>query len=167
MEEQAAAPENLGATAERRTSPGLPELTISRMTVRPLASQPGLEDSPSMSPDGLWISCLYRARAVDRPQSQVHSIKGGVPVVIETGGLVVQGPASWSPDSSELALSALEGSRDHAVYRVRRTGGAPRQIVKCRPRADSGCELDWSPDGTTLAVAEPSMWKRAAFGTSR
>ena len=73
---------------------------FSRMTVRPLASQPGLEDNPSISPDGLWISCLYRVQAADRPKLQVHSLQGGPPVEIETGGLVVQGPAAWSPDSS-------------------------------------------------------------------
>ena len=131
------------------------QMDLSRMTVRPLASQPGLEDNPSFSPDGLWISCLYRARAADRPQLQVHSVKGGPPVVIETGELVVQGPAAWSPDAGELAFSALKGSREHALYRVRRNGGAPTRIASCRPRVDSGCELDWSPDGRTLAVADP------------
>jgi serine/threonine protein kinase len=96
---------------------GAPEnLPISRMTVRPLASQPGLEDNPSISPDGLWISCLYRARAVDHPQLQVHSTQGGPPVVIETGGLVVQGPVAWSPDSSELAFAAaLQSSLEHSI----------------------------------------------------
>jgi hypothetical protein len=130
-------------------------IDFSRMNVRPLASQPGLEDNPSISPDGLWISCLYRARAFDRPQLQVHSMNGGPPVVIETGGLVVQGPAAWSPDSSELVFAALEGSREHSIYRVRRTGGAPRRIAGCRLRTGSGCEVDWSPDGTTLAITDP------------
>jgi eukaryotic-like serine/threonine-protein kinase len=132
------------------------QIDFSRMTVRPLASQPGLEDDPSISPDGLWISCLYRARAVDRPQLQVHSMKGGPPLVIETGRLVVQGPAAWSPDSSELAFAVQEGSREHSIYRVRRTGGGPRRIAGCRPRTDGACELDWSPDGTTLAVTDQS-----------
>ena len=129
-------------------------IDLSRMTVRPLASQPGLEDNPSISPDGLWISCLYRAREVDRPQLQVHSITGGPPVVIDTGNLVVQRIAAWSPDSSELVFSALVGAREHFVYRVRRSGGIPRRIAGCRPRDDKGCELDWSPDGTMLAVAD-------------
>jgi Tol biopolymer transport system component len=132
------------------------QIDFSHMSVRPLASQPGLEDNPSISPDGLWISCLYRARAMDRPQLQVHSMKGGPPLVIETGGLVVQRPAAWSPDSSELAFGAQEGSREHSIYRVRRTGGVPRRIAVCRPRTDGGCELDWSPDGTTLAVTDQS-----------
>ncbi len=132
------------------------QIGLSRMTVRPLASQPGLEDNPSFSPDGLWISCLYRARAIDRPQLQVHSMKGGPPVVIETGGLVVQGPAAWSPDSNELIFSTQEGSREHALYRVQRTGGPLRRVIRCIPRADRGCEPDWSPDGKMLAVADRS-----------
>lgn len=130
------------------------EIDLSRMTVRPLASQPGLEDNPSISPDGLWISCLYRARPVDRPQLQVHSTQGGPPVVIETDGLVVQGPAAWSPDSNELTFAVRKGSREHSIYRVRRTGGTPKQTARCRPRTDGNCQLDWSPDGTTLAIAD-------------
>jgi serine/threonine protein kinase/Tol biopolymer transport system component len=130
------------------------QIDFSRMTTRPLASQPGLEDNPSISSDGLWISCLYRARAIDRPQLQVHSTQGGPPVVIETGGLVVEGPAAWSPDSSELAFAMREGSREHSIYRVRRTGGVPTRIAGCRSRTDASCELDWSPSGTTLAIAD-------------
>jgi Tol biopolymer transport system component len=75
-------------------------------------------------------------------------------VTIETGGLVVQGPAAWSPDSSELAFAVRKGSREHSIYRVRRTGGALKRIVECGSRTDDSCELDWSPDGTTLAIAD-------------
>jgi serine/threonine protein kinase len=129
-------------------------IDLSRMTVRPLASQRGLEDNPSISPDGLWISCLYRARASDRPKLQVHSTQGGPPIVIDTPGLVVQGPAAWSPDSSELVFSALEGAREHSIYRVSRRSGVLRRVVNCRPRDDNGCELDWSPDGRTLVITD-------------
>jgi Tol biopolymer transport system component/serine/threonine protein kinase len=127
---------------------------FSRMTVRPLASQPGLEDNPSISPDGLWVSCLYRVHAADRPKLQVHSLQGVPPVEIETGGLVVQGAAAWSPDSTELAFAAVEGPRDHAIYRVRRAGGVPTRIAVCKSRTNEPCEVDWSPDGTTLAVTD-------------
>jgi len=130
------------------------QIDLSHMTIRPLASQPGLEDNPSISPDGLWISCLYRARAVDRPKLQVHSTRGGPPVVIETGGLQVEGPAAWSPDSNELAFVARKGAREHSIYRVRRTEGAPKRIIGCMSRTYGSCEVDWSPDGTTLAIAD-------------
>jgi Tol biopolymer transport system component len=130
------------------------QVNLSRLTIRPLASQPGLEDNPSMSPDGLWISCLYRARASDRPKLQVHSTKEGPPIVIDTGKLVVQGAAAWSPDSDELIFSALENSQAHGLYRVTRTGGHPRRIHGCRQRTDDGCGVDWSPDGVSLAIAD-------------
>ena len=91
---------------------------------------------------------------MDRPQLQVHSVTGRPPMVIATGELVVQRPVAWSPDSSELVFSALEGSREHSVYRVHRNGGVPRRIAACRPRDDKGCEVDWSPDGKMLAVAD-------------
>ena len=129
-------------------------IDFSRARVHPLASQPGLEDSPSVSPDGLWVSCLYRAVASDRPQLQVHSTHGAPPVVIDTPELSVEGAAAWSPDSSELVFSAREGAREHSVYRVSRTGGVPRKVAGCRPRDDYGCELDWSPDGRTLAITD-------------
>lgn len=129
-------------------------VNLSRMTVRPLASQPGFEDKPSLSPDGLWISCLYRAQPTDVPQLQIHSTRDARPVVIEIGRLVPQGPAAWSPDSTELAFSAKEGPNKYAIYRVARTGGPVKRIHGCRSRTDSGCELDWSPDGKTLAVAD-------------
>lgn len=130
------------------------QLDFSRMTVRPLASQPGLEDNPSISPDGFWVSCLYRARASDPPALQVHATKGGPPVVIRTDGLVVHGSAAWSPDSGELAFSAGEGSGKQSIYRVHRTGGTPRRIFGCRQENHRGCAIDWSPDGRVLAVTD-------------
>jgi serine/threonine protein kinase/Tol biopolymer transport system component len=130
------------------------QVELSRMTVRPIASQPGFEDSPSLSPDGLWLSCLYRAKTTDIPRLQIHSTRDARPIVIETGNLMPQGPAAWSPDSTELLFSAREGSNQHAIYRVARTGGAVKRIHGCRTRNDSGCQMDWSPDGKTLAVAD-------------
>lgn len=126
---------------------------FAHMTVRPLASQTGLEDYPSISPDGLWLSCLYRVQTTDRPKLQVHSLQGGRPVEIETGKMVVQGQAAWSPDSKELAFQVREESGHHSVYRVSRNGRKASRIFQCKS-LDGACELDWSPDGSKLAVAD-------------
>ena len=129
---------------------------FSGMTVRPMASQAGLEDNPSISPNGLWISCLYRVQPADAPKLQVHSLRDAPPVEIDTGRLLVQGPAAWSPDSMDLAFEAWDGSHDHAIYRLRRTGGVPNRIAECKSGDGTPCELDWSPEGTTLAVTDRS-----------
>ena len=125
---------------------------LSKMNIRPMASQAGLEDSPSISPDGLWISCLYRARANDHPQFQVHPTQGGTPTVIHTD-LVVEGPAAWSPDSNVLAFVGLDGTGKRAVYRSRRTGGPVSRLADCN-LTQSPCTIDWSSDGSSLAVSD-------------
>ncbi len=142
----------LAAVFRFRNPPGSDD--FSRMTVRPVASQPGLEDNPSISPDGRWISCLYRVQSADAPKLQVHSLEGRPPLEIDTGGLVVQGPAAWSPDSSELAFEALQGPHDHAIYRVSRNGGVSRRVVGCKSQTNTPCEVDWSPKGNLLALAD-------------
>src|SRR5206468_4646713 len=55
--------------------PRLPRgrLDLSRMNVHPMASRAGLETAPAISPDGMWISSLYRASPGDRAQFQVHA----------------------------------------------------------------------------------------------
>src|SRR3954453_6379735 len=90
-------------------------------------------------------------------------IVDGQPVVIQTGGLVVQGRAAWSADSSELVFSAQESSREHAIYRVARSGEAPKRIAGCMARGENGCELDWSPDGRGLAVADRSTGRSVLY----
>jgi Tol biopolymer transport system component len=128
--------------------------TFSRMTVRPLASQPGIEDDPSVSPNGEWISCLYRPSTADPPQLQVHPLAGGPPTVIDTSGLIPDGRAAWSPDNAELAFAAQNAIGNRAIYRVSRKGGRAQKVTDCRRRNDFSCELDWSPDGKVLVVAD-------------
>jgi Tol biopolymer transport system component len=61
---------------------------------------------------------------------------------------------AWAPDSGEIVFSAKEGSRAHGIWRVARTGGQPRRIASCRERSGGGCEVDWSPDGKALVIAD-------------
>ena len=135
-------------------------LDLSRMSVRPIASQAGLEAAPSISPDGLWISSLYRARATDRAQFRVRSTQGGEPTVIETRGIDVEDPAAWSPDSSELAFVGSHSGKQF-IYRTSRAGGSISRITECNngPRS---CGVDWSPDGHLLAVSDVLPGQTAA-----
>jgi Tol biopolymer transport system component len=127
-------------------------LDLSRMNVHPMASQAGLDTAPSISPDGLWISSLYRTRPSDRPQFQVHATQGSTPVVIDTGGLTLADPAAWSPDSRELVfVGASSGKR--SIYRTSRTGGPISAVAECNNSVRS-CGIDWSPDGRSLAVSD-------------
>ena len=129
-----------------------PSVDLSRMNVHPMASQPGLETKPSLSPDGAWISCLYRPRSADRPELQVHSTRGGVPTVLNTGDLEVEESAAWSSDSRELAFVGRDRFGNRAIYRMGRTGQTISKLADCF--SDTGCSFDWAPDGHSLAVTE-------------
>lgn len=122
---------------------------LSRMNVRPMAAQPGLETNPSLSPDGAWISCTYKVRSNDRPQFQVHATRGGPPLALDTGDLVVEESASWSPDSHDLAFVGRDHLGKRAIYRISRTGGPVTKLFEC---PSGGCGFDWSADGRFLAV---------------
>ncbi len=125
---------------------------LSGMRVRPLASQPGLETDPSVSPDGKWVSCLYRKHPNDRPQFQVHAAQGGNAPVIDTGDVTVEQAAAWSPDSNLLAFIGLDRSGKRFLYRVGRAGGPISKIAECINA--NGCEVDWAPDGRSMALTD-------------
>jgi Tol biopolymer transport system component len=131
---------------------------LSRMNLRPMAAQPGLETNPSLSPDGAWISCLYRPRSNDRPQFQVHATRGGHPLVLDTGDLVVEESASWSPDSHDVAFAGRDRFGKRAIYRMSRTGGPVSRMIDC---LSAGCDFDWSPDGHSLALTDTPPGKKS------
>ncbi|MEO8131808.1 MAG: protein kinase, partial [Bryobacteraceae bacterium] len=131
---------------------------LSRMNVRPIAAQPGLETNPSLSPDGVWISCLYKPRSNDRPQFQVHATRGGPPTVLDTGDLVVEESASWSPDSHDLVFVGRDRLGKRAIYRISRNGGAISKIAEC---LGAGCDFDWAPDGHSLALTDTPPGKKS------
>jgi Tol biopolymer transport system component len=136
-----------------------------KMNIRPLASEPGLESNPSISPDGLWIACLYRAHLRDRPQFQVHATAGGPAAVIDTRGLVIEEPAAWSPDSRELAFVGRDQTGRRRIYRASRTGGHVSAMAECNGGGQGSCGVDWSPDGHSLAISEtlPSLTSSDLF----
>jgi serine/threonine protein kinase/Tol biopolymer transport system component len=130
------------------------KIDLARMTLRPMASQSGSETNPTISPDGLWISCLYNAQAGDAAQLQIHSTQGGSPVVIDTTGLAVEGRAGWSPDSSDIVFAGSYGPGKHLIYRAARKGGKAVPLLACNCPEPGCCGVDWSPDGRSLALTD-------------
>ncbi len=53
----------------------------------------------------------------------------------------------WSPDSKEIAFTALKPGEGSAIYSISAEGGIPQDLVPNFPNAG---DLSWSPDGRSL-----------------
>jgi Tol biopolymer transport system component len=134
-----------------------PNVTAPR--VLPVTSFPGLEDFPSISPDGNFVAFSWTGpqgegaardiwiKAVDSDdRRQLTSTPGS-----ETS------PA-WSPDGREIAFVRAGAGRGIFIARV--LGGQEQKV------ADSGTQVGWAPDGRSLLVRDAAT-RAQSFGIFR
>jgi Tol biopolymer transport system component len=114
-----------------------------------VTSYPGLEQQPSLSPDGLevafrWKNDIYVKQVASESYVQV------------TKDPAVDSWPAWSPDGSQIAFV-----RDGNVYFVPSLGGAERMVAKSAGR------VVWMPDGSSILVLEKtSPYARSVFRVS-
>lgn len=118
---------------------------------------------PRWSPNGRWILFNGDTVLAGRRQSLlwvigVDQVSGAVtqpalPIPL-SGFSDDAGHAEWLPSSEALVFTGTELPDAHALYRVRRTGGAPRVLYRYRsPQTVDGFGL--SPDGSWLVFPQP------------
>jgi Tol biopolymer transport system component len=109
--------------------------------LRPIASLPGPEGWPSLSPDGNFIAFAWSGPP-DKPDPGIY-IKA-----VDSDGLrrltSGYGPA-WSPDGRDIAFLRGESDRG-SVFVMSQIGGPERRV------ADSATDVGWLPDSETLIV---------------
>jgi Tol biopolymer transport system component/predicted Ser/Thr protein kinase len=109
---------------------------------------------PAISPDG--ISLAYEIEQLGGERKLVTQALSGGPVLDLGGNL--SSPA-WSPDGSELAVSAPQG-----ISVISRFGGAPRRL------GSLGDPSGWSPDGSQIlisSVAAGIRWVNKVTGEEK
>ena len=126
-----------GGIIWRSRSPALPAPRLV-----PLTSYPGLEEQPSLSPDGSEVAFRWRG------DIYVKSI-GAEKVVQVTSDPAMESWPVWSPDGSQIAFV-----RNGGVFLVSPLGGPERKV------AESSGRVAWIPDGSALLVHQ----KTSAFG---
>jgi len=114
------------------------------LQIVPVTTDPGLETSPALSPDGHLIAYMSQAQTHSRPELYVKQVGLGSAVRLGEGAWPV-----WSPDGRQIAFVGL-GEGALALYTVPALGGAVRHVAAFR--RGYGEALSWSPDGQTLAV---------------
>jgi eukaryotic-like serine/threonine-protein kinase len=129
---------------------------VKPMRPMPLTTLPGLERSPSFSPDGNQIAFSWDGDTGNE-DIYVKLVGAGSHLRLTTSSAPDVHPA-WSPDGLYIAFVRISED-DGGIYLISALGGPERKIgpVKWDVEWDQyGAGLSWSPDGRYLALSDQS-----------
>ena len=127
-------------------------------TVRPFTSYPGIQDSPSFSPDGSRISFIWDANGNSNAQHG-HGFDlyvkglGGEEILRLTNHPSQWLSAAWSPNGTRIAFVRLAGP-DTGLYVVSALGGREKKIRSTHTPYSIAAPISWSPDGDSIAYSD-------------
>lgn len=128
------------------------------VAVTPVTRLAGKEFQPAISPDGSTVAFVWQESEQALPGIWLQRFNEGAPRQLSRPGYSWSSPV-WSPDGQHIAcLRFGASSGDIVILPV--GGGEPRVVAPVLPTRFglSYYHLDWSPDGTTLAVDDtPSL----------
>jgi Tol biopolymer transport system component len=114
-----------------------------RTSFAQLTALPGVEDFPSLSPDGQWIA--YAGTGPSSLDIYLQSTSGQTPINLTVESDATDDQPAFSPDGQRIAFrSSREGG---GIFVMGRTGEAVRRVTR------AGFNPSWSPDGTMLVYA--------------
>jgi Tol biopolymer transport system component len=119
----------------------------------PLASLPGEEVDPSISPDGGYVAFSYRQEGGSNFALYIKGVGAGDPLRLTNTPESERYP-QWSPDSSQLAFLRMSNS-GVGVWVIGALGGGERKIATVGwPSVVGDTALAWSRTGDSLIVAD-------------
>ncbi len=114
------------------------------METVPITSFPGIERSPSFSPDGSQIAFTWNGENRDKRDIYVMQVGGAHPFHLTSGVR----PA-WSPDSREIAFIRFNPDKA-TILSIGPLGGPERKLAE---GIIDGFGLNWAPDRKHLAFS--------------
>lgn len=142
----------------KRDAPAFADLKI-----QPLTSQAGWENAPAFSPDGRSIAFTWADKLDGVRNIFVKRLSDDDPVKLtnNTSGLI--GYLAWSPDGKRIAFKysgKAYGKAGGSLHSISVSDGRQQKLIDLI-NGDLSSSIDWSPDGTELALSE------AVPGTAR
>jgi Tol biopolymer transport system component/tRNA A-37 threonylcarbamoyl transferase component Bud32 len=137
-----------------------PEHAAPPLSAVALTTLPGVERSPSFSPDGNHVAFAWTAPQKDNSDIYVQQIGQGAPLRLTTDRLDDYNPA-WSPDGRWIAFlrgqpPSPTGARSRELRLIPPLGGPERKLADVRGQDffPAGAYLSWSPDSRSLVVPD-------------
>ena len=112
--------------------------------LHPLASYPGLEGPPSLSPDGELVAFAWSGANAGGPTDLYVKAVGSEALRRLTETADWESSAAWSPDGHSIAF-VREG---HGVFTLSQLGGAERQV------SASGTHVAWADDSKSVLIRD-------------
>jgi Tol biopolymer transport system component len=122
--------------------PAAPRLTMGRASQ--LTTDPGLEISPAISPDGRLVA--YAGGTSARMRIYLRPVGGGRTLALSDDTATVESQPAWSPDGERVLFLSRGG-----VYVASSLGGGVREVVPPNPAARV-VTAAWAPDGSAIAA---------------
>ncbi len=122
----------------------------------PLTSYPGIERSPSFSPDGNQVAFSWNGRDQNNFDIYVQLVGALNPKQLTHDPRVDYSPA-WSPDSRAVAFLRRTDVSHYALMLISPLGGPERKVAEISgwllaPDLQHG--LAWTPDGQWLIASD-------------
>jgi Tol biopolymer transport system component len=126
-----------------RQSP--PVAAALRFRTEQLTSEPGVEQFPSLTPDGKWV--VFTGHESGNPDIYIQSTSGQNPINLTADSPAEDDEPAVSPDGERIAFRS---SRDGGgIFVMGRTG---EEVSRVTPAGVSAAfNPTWSPDGTEIA----------------
>jgi Tol biopolymer transport system component/DNA-binding winged helix-turn-helix (wHTH) protein len=140
------------ALAVTRLRPTPPAPTPRFVRVVPFTSFPGVEDSPSFSPDGSRVAFHWSPGGDDKSRIFVRLTSNDPPQPLTDGPRDMF--PSWSPDGRLIAFTRLNAA-ESGLYTVPALGGPVRKVLSISTVREELCipQPRWSPAGKQLIFA--------------
>ncbi|MEK6325094.1 MAG: protein kinase [Acidobacteriota bacterium] len=125
-----------------------------------LTTLPGVEQSPSLSPDGNYVVFTWTGPKQDNQDIYVQMIGSGSPLPLTTDPRSDYNPV-WSPDGRWIAFfrsqpTAPTGLRSRELWLIPPLGGPERKLadIWSQDFFPVAAYLAWSPDSNSLVVTD-------------